>query len=87
MLECPIFTSVESLTAKDIISICSLITLFLSIIDKLEITPNSTQLIETKMAWAQQLLKGESAKVIWVVMPPISLQMYHESEGWNTNRM
>ena len=51
--------------------------------DKLEITPNSAELIETKMIWAQQLLRSEGAVVVWAAMPPISLQMYHQSEGWD----
>ncbi|XP_067940774.1 uncharacterized protein [Watersipora subatra] len=55
--------------------------------NKLEITPNSTQLLETKMQWANSLLGNEGARLIWVVMPPISLRMYHLSEGWNLNKI
>lgn len=57
------------------------------VLDKLEITPNSAQLLESKMEWAQSMLTNERATVLWVMMPPVSLKMYHKSEGWNLFNM
>lgn len=55
--------------------------------DTLQVSQDTAPLVGTKMAWANERAKEAGVELVWVVMPPISLRMYHLSAGWDINRM